>query len=165
MKEYKTTIENEDVLSKLLPTEQVVEINDTKYSFNFTTPNSGYILVDNEKIPFCDITKINDCHYEMTVYGYLLNVVVQNPLDSLLVVEDEISGTIHSPMTGVVTAIHVKVGQQITKGQILVVLSAMKMENEIVAPLDGFVAEIKCQLDQQMNSGEMLMEIIPESGE
>ena len=53
------------------------------------------------------------------------------------------SGTeVTSPMAGTIVAVKVQAGSQVKKGQTLVVLEAMKLENEIVAPVDGTVAQV-----------------------
>lgn len=49
---------------------------------------------------------------------------------------------VNSPMPGNILRVEVKQGDQIKAGQLLVVLEAMKMENEIMAPKDGTVAQV-----------------------
>ena len=49
-----------------------------------------------------------------------------------------------APMPATVTAVHVTVGQRVTRGDVLITLEAMKMELPIVAPHDGVVKAIAC---------------------
>jgi len=49
---------------------------------------------------------------------------------------------IKAPMPGMIVDIKVNNGSSVKKGDILVVLEAMKMENELVAPIDGIVAQV-----------------------
>ena len=49
---------------------------------------------------------------------------------------------VRAPMPGTIVGVKVSQGSAVKKGQVLVVLEAMKMENEIVAPRDGTVAQI-----------------------
>ncbi|RXT58027.1 acetyl-CoA carboxylase biotin carboxyl carrier protein subunit [Lacticaseibacillus chiayiensis] len=65
-----------------------------------------------------------------------------------------------APMPGTVTKILVKVGDTVTENQPLMILEAMKMENEIVAPKAGTVGEIIGTLNQNVNSGDGLISII-----
>src|SRR5262249_28176236 len=51
-------------------------------------------------------------------------------------------GEIEAPMPGKVTAVEVKRGEKVAKGQRLLTLEAMKMEHALTAPLDGTVAEL-----------------------
>ena len=62
-------------------------------------------------------------------------------------------------MPGLVLRIEVKEGQQVKKNQLVLVMEAMKMENEIYAPCDGTVTKIVVQLQQQLQAGSVLMTI------
>ncbi len=55
------------------------------------------------------------------------------------------ANTVTSPMPGTILDVKVSVGQAIKKGDVVCVLEAMKMENEIPAPCDGVVASINVQ--------------------
>ena len=65
-----------------------------------------------------------------------------------------------APMPGTVTKILVKSGDAGTENQPLMILEAMKMENEIVAPKAGTVGDIIATLNQSVNSGDGLISII-----
>ncbi|MFL0269007.1 biotin/lipoyl-containing protein [Candidatus Clostridium radicumherbarum] len=67
--------------------------------------------------------------------------------------------TIEAPMPGTIIAIKVKVGDVVKKNQPLLILEAMKMENEIVSPVDGRVTSIGVSNGQSVNPGEMLVQI------
>ncbi|MCD7860186.1 MAG: biotin/lipoyl-binding protein, partial [Firmicutes bacterium] len=62
-----------------------------------------------------------------------------------------------SPMPGVVIQVKVKVGQAVKAGEVLVILEAMKMENEIVAPKAGTVAQIVADKGASVDSGAPLV--------
>ncbi len=61
-----------------------------------------------------------------------------------------------SPMPGTILDVKVSVGAAVKKGDVLMVLEAMKMENEIVAPEDGTVAQVNVQKGASVNSGDVL---------
>lgn len=63
--------------------------------------------------------------------------------------------TVNSPLPGVIFEINVKEGESVKKGQTLIVLEAMKMENAIESPIDGTVKSIK------VNKGESVLEGAP----
>ncbi len=65
--------------------------------------------------------------------------------------------TISAPMPGTVISINVKVGDSFKRGQVLLVLEAMKMENEILAPRDGRVVNVNAQKGSSVNSGDILI--------
>lgn len=63
---------------------------------------------------------------------------------------------VEAPMIGKILAVKVKVGQAVKRGEPVVVLEAMKMENDIVAPQDGVIATIDCKEGDQVESGAVL---------
>ncbi len=71
----------------------------------------------------------------------------------------QVSGnvTVNAPMPGTINAVKVKAGDSVTKGQVLVILEAMKMENEIMAEADGVVASVAVNQGQSVNTGDVLV--------
>ncbi len=69
------------------------------------------------------------------------------------------SEAINAPMPGTIVDIKVKEGEAVKSGQVIMVLEAMKMENEIVAPKDGKVVAIKAAKGASVSSGEALLDI------
>lgn len=63
---------------------------------------------------------------------------------------------ISAPMPGTILRIAANVGDKVTAGQPIVVLEAMKMENDIVAPSDGVVSSINVTSGQSVNSGDVI---------
>ena len=63
---------------------------------------------------------------------------------------------VSAPMPGKILAIKANVGQALKKGDVVMVLEAMKMENEIVAPADGTVAGINVAVGDSVESGDTL---------
>ena len=64
---------------------------------------------------------------------------------------------VKAPMPGVVLKVQVQQGQAVKAGQVLVILEAMKMENEILAPQDGTVASVNVNKGDTVNSGDVLV--------
>ncbi len=64
--------------------------------------------------------------------------------------------TVTSPMPGKILAIKTSVGTSVKKGEVLMILEAMKMENEIVAPQDGTVASIDISEGASVEAGAVL---------
>ncbi|KUO49520.1 MAG: hypothetical protein APF76_03145 [Desulfitibacter sp. BRH_c19] len=62
-----------------------------------------------------------------------------------------------APIPGKVLSIKVKSGDTVAAGQVILILEAMKMENEITAPVDGQIKEILVSEGQSVNSGETLL--------
>ena len=64
-----------------------------------------------------------------------------------------------SPLPGVIIEISVKEGQQVKQGQKLVILEAMKMENEIPAPKDGTITDIHVHKGDTLQEGDPVVTI------
>ncbi|EOH91691.1 DUF2118 domain-containing protein [Enterococcus pallens] len=62
-----------------------------------------------------------------------------------------------APMAGNVLSVKVKVGDAVQAGDTLLVLEAMKMENEIVAPVQGVVSALMVEAGQSVESGQLLI--------
>ena len=63
---------------------------------------------------------------------------------------------VNAPMPGTILSVNVKVGDAVKKGQVLVVLEAMKMENEIMAPVDGTVTFVGVNQGATVESGSAI---------
>ena len=64
---------------------------------------------------------------------------------------------VSSPMPGTILRVEVAQGAAVKEGQLLVVLEAMKMENEILAPRDGTVAQVVVQKGSHVETGSPLI--------
>ena len=64
---------------------------------------------------------------------------------------------IAAPLPGTVLKINISPGEAVKKGQILLLIEAMKMENEIVSPRDGAVAQIVVRSGDAVSTGEPLL--------
>ena len=66
---------------------------------------------------------------------------------------------VKAPMQGKILDVKVKVGDSVSKGQVLAILEAMKLENEIVSPADGKVLSVVVNKDQTVNNQDLLVVI------
>lgn len=69
------------------------------------------------------------------------------------------SAKISAPLPGNITKILVSVGQKVKKGDVVMTMEAMKMENNITAEADGTVKAIVAQVGQSVNQGDVLVEL------
>ncbi len=65
-----------------------------------------------------------------------------------------------APMPGLIVAIPVTEGQQIEKGQVLVILESMKMQNELKAPRSGKVERIKVKAGESVEGRQLLLSVV-----
>lgn len=66
---------------------------------------------------------------------------------------------VNAPMPGSIVEMKVKVGDKVSQGDVLLVLEAMKMMNEIVAPVGGIVTSVGANKGDMVGSGDALVTI------
>ena len=69
------------------------------------------------------------------------------------------AATITAPMPGTILKVNVSVGDTVKKGQVVLLLEAMKMENEITAPVDGKILSVNVSKGVQVSAGDTLVAI------
>lgn len=75
------------------------------------------------------------------------------------------SGTVSANIPGKVVTVEVKEGDVVKEGQVILILEAMKMQNEIQAPVDGTVINVACEEGQAIEANVPLVVIEPESSD
>ena len=70
---------------------------------------------------------------------------------------EAVEGLILAPLPGVVSEVRVAVGDRVDPGSVVLVLEAMKMENEVYAPAGGVVEEIYVEPGRQVGRGDRLV--------
>jgi biotin carboxyl carrier protein len=67
-----------------------------------------------------------------------------------------VAGGLVAPMPGTVLSVHVKSGDTVTAGQLLMIVEAMKMEHRITAPHAGVVGDVRARGGDQVGGGDLL---------
>ena len=111
-------------------------------------------------------------NYEIEIDGQVYHVKVRElPDDAVMTEQPKADSGIHvadsatqtegktmlAPMAGTILRILVKEGQRVKKGENLIVLEAMKMENEIVADEDGVIRSILVKANDSVESDQPLL--------
>jgi pyruvate carboxylase subunit B len=105
--------------------------------------------------------------FSVDVDGEVFNVKVASILGKTIITEgarkakDVPPGSVVSSMQGMILGVKVKVGDKVKQGDVLLVIEAMKMQNNITAPNGGTVKEIRTFQGEVVNSGDVLMVIEP----
>ena len=76
---------------------------------------------------------------------------------SRIFARNSVSKEVKSPMTGKIVGVFVKPGNEVKRGQLLVVLEAMKMENQIRSHANGRIREINVCEGQSVDTGQILI--------
>lgn len=148
MKEYKFKINGSEYVVNVADVENntaEVEVNGINFSVEIDTP----IKKSNPSIP-----KVSDTphSYQQTV-SKPTSTVSSAPIVAVAAGEVPIK----SPLPGVILEINVKEGDDVKKGQKLLILEAMKMENVIEAAIDGKVIAIKTNKGDSVLEGATLV--------
>ncbi|MGB4433745.1 MAG: biotin/lipoyl-containing protein [Bacillota bacterium] len=69
------------------------------------------------------------------------------------------NGVVTAPIPGIVTEIKVAPGESVKRGQLLLLLEAMKMQNEILAPYDATVVEVAVSQGASVQTGDVLVKL------
>ena len=124
----------------------------------------SFSLLLNGKSHYLTINKQPE-RYEITVDHYAHFVQVQDEMDILLEKfgmqnnTNSHAGGIHAQIPGLVSQLFVKPGDNVDIGQKLLILEAMKMENEIDSPIAGIVNTIHIKSGDKVEKGELIMDI------
>ena len=97
--------------------------------------------------------------YTITVNGTAYEVTVEEGAGSgaAPVVKSAVGAVkVNAPMPGKILAVKANAGQAVKKGDVIIVLEAMKMENDIVAPQDGTIASVSCAVGDSVEAGALL---------
>lgn len=123
-----------------------------KKKYNITVNGEKYEveveLIDSEESP--SSPSVND------TFSVPLNL----PASPAAVSHPDVSDKdipVRAPMPGTVLKVNVKTGDSVKSGQSLIILEAMKMENEITAPEDGTISIINVTSGKSAASGEILL--------
>lgn len=106
--------------------------------------------------------------FSVDVDGEVFNVKIASVLGKTIEVEKPKSieelpqGAVVSPMQGMILAVKVKVGDKVEKDDVVAMIEAMKMQNEIHAPNSGVVREVLVYESEIVNSGDVLMILGPD---
>ncbi len=71
------------------------------------------------------------------------------------------SGTVSSSIPGKVITVEVEIGQEVVEGDLVLILEAMKMQNEVAAPISGKVTQINCKSGENIEANLPLVVIEP----
>ncbi len=126
---------------------------DQQHVYSLLLDNASYEALIQER----------EGEYWVFLQGYLFTVQVEDERERRL---REASGgrpgpagevTVKAPMPGLIVAVPVQEGQPVRKGEKLVLLESMKMQNEIRAPRDGVVKAVRVRPGQSVEQNQILV--------
>ena len=162
---YKVTTRNKQVEVNFK--DGAVTLDGTLFDWDISKiDDSQYHVIKDDRSYTMEVIKID---YEskmvaLSVNGRKYEISVKDKLDVLLekLGMDKAAGPqlneIKAPMPGLILAINVKEGDLVKKGDTLLILEAMKMENVIKAPGDGEVKQIKAKVSDSVEKNEVIIQ-------
>jgi len=128
------------------------------------------VTVDGEE--FEVEVEFNGEQWDVTIEGKTFAIVVDQGMRSPQKTASERvsrrisgSGTISSAIPGKIVSIHVSEGEIVSEGDVVLVLEAMKMQNEIKATIGGLIKQVCCQSGDRVEANVPLIEIESQSSE
>lgn len=92
------------------------------------------------------------------------NLVLTNVTHARVELSDsEADGALRAPMAGNIVSLMANMGDKVKKGQILVVIEAMKIQQQLIATMDGVITEIAIKQGQQVKNHQLILKIINET--
>ena len=128
-----------------------------KYTFHIIKNYKGYnaTLVSFNREEKKMVLNVNDNDYEILVKDK--NDLLLQQLGISAKTSSAVQ-TIKAPMPGLIINISVQAGEEVKKGNLLLILEAMKMENAIKSPRDGKIKKINVQVKQAVEKNYLLIE-------
>ncbi len=158
---YTILLEEEEHQVEITSTENGFQLELNGKSHHFVPlankpPLFSFLMNDSEVVE-ADITwrqdqcelNLHNIPYKMEVFDPRRRIISQSGTDGG-------SGLISAPMPGKIVDIKVKSGDVVKKGDPIIIIEAMKMQNELGAPIDGTIKEVYIKSGEAVESGQKL---------
>lgn len=163
---YITVVNDEEFIIEI-DQESRIRVNDEEYEIDFqqlTEDGVLSLLLDNRSLEA--VVEAHDNLWQVLMKGDLYSVQVQDERAYRLAQARGVAtgggdATIRSPMPGLIVDIPLAEGDEVFKGDKIVILESMKMENELRATVDGIVSRILVSKGDSVEKGQDLVVIEP----
>lgn len=162
---YVTTINGREFLVELLD-ERHVKVDGIDYQVDFSQVGSQpvYSLLVNGVSVDAHLFQ-DDNTWQVTFHGQMYSAQVEDEREKRLRAAmggasselDEFH--LKAPMPGMVVAVPVQAGQQVQKGDVLVILESMKMQNELKSPRAGTIARLRVNIGDRVEKKDTLLSV------
>ena len=152
---YQINIDNDTLLIDGKEVDfDLAELSEGKYHVISVNRSFSIDLVSVDEDKKVVTVKVNNSSYEVALKDKMDELLEKLGMDSLLEAKTE---DLKAPMPGLILNIAVEVGQEIKKGEKLLILEAMKMENVIKATGDGVVEAVKVEVGHSVDKDQILI--------
>jgi biotin carboxyl carrier protein len=123
-------------------------------------------ILKNDKVYNAELVNVSEDHKQLIIKlnGKLITLEVKDSMDLLLEKlgiehnSESVVKDVKAPMPGLIIDIGLKVGQEVKKGDQLLILEAMKMENVIKSPADGVISKVLIRKGESVEKNQILVE-------
>lgn len=131
-----------------------------RFKILFNSESTYSFLIDDTEVLEADL-KFNQDKCDLYLQNIPWHLEVFDPRrrvvsQSTMAMGD---GQIRAPMPGKIIEVKVEIGQAVKKDQTLVIIEAMKMQNELNAPLDGIVQEVAVQAGDAVEAEQLVVKV------
>ena len=163
---YKATINNElEINLDIVKGETTLNGNPINWDIVRISENRFHVI-ENYKSYEVELIKKDEAtkSYEIKVNGSIYKVDLKDKADLLLnklglsFLASDAAKEIKAPMPGLILNIMVEVGKEVKKGEPLLILEAMKMENVIKSPVEGVIKSIKVEKGKSVEKNQILIQ-------
>jgi len=162
---YITTVEGKQFLVEIID-DKHINVDGKVYGIDFESVSGQpvYSLIVDGKSHESYVYQTDDI-WQVLLRGRLYPVTVEDEREKRLRaaagagVAESGEFNLKAPMPGLVVAIPVSEGQEVKKGQVLLILESMKMQNELKAPRDGKVNRIKVKVGESVEQKQPLLSV------
>ena len=162
---FEAIVSEEPLEVEISQKEQTFSVANLTGEFEFTQQNGRFLLRTGTKLYKIDNVSYDGSDIEFSINGSWHKVNVKDDQELLL---DKLGfktgnavaeGILKAPMPGKILDILVAEGDVVTKDQPLVILEAMKMENELKSPVDGTISSISAEVGQSLEKNTIILGI------
>lgn len=160
---YFATVEDQEYVIEIGKDGKII-IAETTYNVDYRRmPGSGVTSLILNHHSLEAVVEEKEGVWEVLIHGELYPVAVAderayrlaNARGSFAAPDGEVM--VQSPMPGIVIAVPVKEGEHVSKGDTVIILESMKMENELSAPRDGVITQIKVIVGASVEKNQALL--------
>ena len=163
---YITTVEDRQFLIEIID-EKHISVDGKVYEVDFESVSGQpvYSLIVDGKSHESYVAP-GDHDWQVLIRGRLYPVTVEDEREKRLRstagggVAETSEFHLRAPMPGLVVAILVTEGQAIKKGQVLLILESMKMQNELKSPRDGTVGRVRVKAGETVEQKQTLLSVV-----
>lgn len=160
---YITRVNDEEFIIEIDRDDEIT-VNGEVLAIDFSRPGDGgmlSLLIENRSV--AAMVEDRGEMWEVLIHGELYEVKVQDERAHRLALArgggaaDSGKAKVESPMPGVILDVLVSEGDVVAKGDKLVILESMKMENELLASRDGLVLRVSAKSGDNVEKGQLLV--------